>query len=84
MNQNEIRQLLDVVEKKIQTTVNGKIDKMNEKLDKHVTEHEQLMDKLDPIVDAVQWINTTKNYVMWISGLIAAVGSAIAVFKGLK
>lgn len=72
----------------IKLVVNGNIKRVEEKLDGHIVRHTELVDKhqellteLKPVVEAVQWINTTKKFVVYIGGMAAAVGGILALIK---
>ena len=82
MNPQELQKLLDGVKDEIKFTVNGKIDRLNEKFDKHIAEHDKLAEKIDPLVDAVRWINSSRKFIIWIGAPVAVIGSTIATLKG--
>lgn len=62
--------------------LNGKIDHLTKMLDDHLTEHDKLTEKLDPLLDAIRWINTSRKFIVWIGVPIAAMGAMIASVKG--
>ncbi len=82
MNPKELQTLLDGVKDEIRVTVNGKIDNLTKMLDKHIAEHDKLSEKLDPLLDAVRWINTSRKFIVWIGVPVATVGAMIASVKG--
>lgn len=82
MNPQELQTLLDGVKDEIKVTVNGKIDNLTKMLDNHIAEHDKLTEKLDPLVDAVRWINTSRKFVVWIGVPIATIGTMVATIKG--
>lgn len=42
----------------IREVVNGKIDKLSQKLDLH-------MEDMRPVKDALNWVNTTQRFIKW-------------------
>lgn len=62
--------------------LNGKIDHLTKMFDDHLTEHDKLTEKLDPLLDAVRWINTSRKFIVWIGVPIATMGAMIASVKG--
>lgn len=58
----------------IKLTVNGKIDKLNEKLDKHI-------ENMEPVIDGLHWIESTRKFVLWVGAPIGAVLAFFASFK---
>lgn len=65
----------------IKTTVNGKIDKMDQKLEEHCSEHMAFIEKLDPVIDGLQWLNTTRRFVLWAGGIVASIAGILTIFK---
>jgi len=61
----------------IKSVVNGKIDKMSEKLDAHIL-------TLEPISEAIMWINSTRKFLLWSSAIVVSFISTITLFKYLK
>ncbi len=68
----------------VKTTVNGKIDKMNATLDVHIEQHNSVVDEIRVVIEAVQWINSTRKFMVWVGGIAAAVASFFAVLNLLK
>jgi hypothetical protein len=67
----------------IKLTVNGKIDRIDEKLDAHIETHSKIANELEIVVDAVKWISTTRKFVLWVGGFFGSVGTIVALFKFL-
>jgi hypothetical protein len=65
----------------IKITVNGKIDKIDAKLDKHIETHGEAAAELRTVVEAVRWIGSTRKFVLWIGGLFGSIGTIVALFK---
>lgn len=68
----------------IKTVVNGNILRIESKLDQHIINHDELLTELKPVAEAVSWINTSKKFVVWISGFVIAITSIISISKFLK
>lgn len=58
----------------IKQTINGKIDNLT-------IRHDKLEQKLDPLIDGLQWIETTRKFIIWVAVPVTAL---IALIKGLK
>lgn len=65
----------------IKLTVNGKIDGLHEKVDNQQTNLAAFIEKLDPVIEAMGWLNTTKKVTTWVGGLAISVASIIALGK---
>ncbi len=75
----------------IKLVVNGNIKRVEDKLDGHIEKHTELLIKhqelitnLEPVVEAVQWINTTKKAAVYFGGFILAVGGLIGSITALN
>ena len=63
----------------IKTTVNGKIDKIDEKLTNHIDKHDKMLDEVKVLVDAVRWLDTTRKVAVWLGGLAAAIAGIVGL-----
>jgi hypothetical protein len=63
----------------IQLTVNGKIDKLHVKVDGQRDDLNLFIAKLDPVIDAMGWLNTTKRAVTWVGGLAGSIAAVFAL-----
>ena len=74
MDENQFKRLMEVMVKtiddKIDVKVNGKIDKLTEKVDMH-------REELQPILDAYKSANTVGNGAVWLSKVMLAIGAII-------
>ena len=68
----------------IKTTVNGKIDRMNDKLDVHIEQHNSVVDEIRVVIEAVQWLNSTRKFMIWGGGMVAALVSCFALWNNIK
>lgn len=68
----------------IKLTVNGKIDKLHDKVDGQQDQLNSFIQKLEPVIDAVSWINTSKRAVTWMGGVAASVAAIFALNNYLK
>jgi hypothetical protein len=77
----DMEQIRAVIEETIHKTVNGKIDRMEKKLDEHIK-------KMQPVYEVYDTANHIGNFAMWISKVFLAVsviiGSIIGLFKIMK
>jgi len=58
MRSEDIQLIRDTVHTTIKEVVNGKIDKLSDKLDEHIR-------VMEPVKDALSWVNTTQKFVKW-------------------
>lgn len=72
----------------IKETVNGKIDTLTRKVDDHNLSHEKDMRRILPIIEAfeaaerrVDDAKSAGKSVLWISGVITAIGGAYLIIK---
>ena len=56
----------------IQTVVNGKIDRMSQKLDDHITQHQGEMESLLPIIEAYKGSKILGELAKWVGGIAIA------------
>lgn len=61
----------------IHTVVNGNIRRVEEKVD-------LLNSNINPILEAVMWVNTTKKVTVWVAGFIVSLASVIASYNIIK
>lgn len=86
MSEEDLKKIQDT----IISTVNGKIDRLHEKVDAHNTQHEQDMTevkehikKVEPILEAYTGGIALGGLVKWSAGVITAVGVVWLSIKGL-
>lgn len=69
----------------IRTVVNGNIKRVEEKLDNHIETHDKAFEgvfkTLEPVVEGVRWINTTRKFVLWIAGFAIAITGTLTIFR---
>lgn len=76
----------------IKSTVNGKIDAIEKKIDQHNFKHEadlveikEHIAETKPVIEAYKGLNTAGNLVKWIAGVGTAIGvlwvMAMQIFK---
>lgn len=69
-DKEEITQLVERV-------VNGNIKRVENKVDLQLK-------KLEPVVEAVMWINTTKKIATYVAGAIVTIATTVAAYNTLK
>ena len=81
MKPDELDILKEHIELVIQRTVNGKIDKLNDKMEEHNRIHEahmetvvKHMEETKPILEAYRGFNTAGELIKWIAGVGTALG----------
>lgn len=60
----------------IEVTVNGKLDKIEKKLDKHI-------ERVEPYIIGFEGSKTIGKIIMWIGGIIITIGGSITILKNL-
>lgn len=73
MNSEDKQDIIDAVAKTVRIVVNGKIDKINDKLDQHMESsnlHWQKtvshMDEMAPLLDALRLVQSLQKFFKWI------------------
>lgn len=74
MNEEELQILKEHIEKVIDERVNGKIDRLDNKVDKHMKE-------MSPFLTGFKGAKIIGVTIKWVAGVVIAVGGAIALFK---
>lgn len=85
MNASDKAFIQDIITTSIATTVNGKIDRLTEKVDHHHTKHEEdmkdvreHMEQTRPIIEAYQGGKAIGGLAKWVAG----VGAAVLIISG--
>lgn len=88
MNSDQIDQLKKTIEIAIEKHVNGKMDKMNHKLDDYITADNQWKKDVTPSIEVMKQIqgfsSTTAYIVKFIIGMGSVSAIIIALIKWLK
>lgn len=66
--------LKKVIQESIQEHVNGKIDKMDKKLDAHIEE-------MRPLMDLIEGAVVMRKVVLWFTSFLIALGSVYLMWK---
>ena len=90
MTPAQLASLKEEVIKTIQTTVNGKVDRMQDCMNAHNVKHEEDMKRVLPVIEAFEEgqrdLNTAKKggkAVLWLSGTVTAIGGAYLVLRAI-
>lgn len=85
MNEEQLKQLIEAINHStvatIETTVNGKIRRIDEKLSEYI--HEDLKwkeEKVEPLIDAHRTVKNIAVFLKWLAGTIVAVGVLSKLF----
>lgn len=65
----------------IQQTVNGKIKRIEDKLDGHILRTEEIASDIKPVLEAIVWIDSTRKFLLYIGGIVGVVASILALAK---
>lgn len=83
LHEDHNKQMLEMVSKQIKETVNGKIDRLNDKTDKQDEILKRLDERLQPFEYTRSWFMAFKDGVSWVAGFITPVvivGGAVLWF----
>lgn len=83
MTQKEFEQLKQHVAETIKITVNGKIDKLNDKIDNYIKEDNEWKEKAEPVIEMGINARGASAAVLWIAGIVIAVGGAWLMIRNL-
>lgn len=75
MKQSDIDKIIQAVDKQIKVTVNAKIEKLSDKLDKHIEESK-------PAMDVYNTANNLGKFIKWIAGTLLAIVLLYTYIKG--
>lgn len=88
MNADQLKELKDALIKTVTLTVNGKIDGLTLKMDKHNEKHETDMKRILPVIEAyeisekiVYGAKSTGKIALVLAGFVMTVGGAYLVIK---
>lgn len=95
MTESDKQEILDAVTATIKTVVNGKIDRMDAKMDLHIEAtalfrnevtsfHDEVtlkLTSLDPVIEGMSTIKNGRSFLVWIGVPLAVIGSLIALFR---
>ena len=73
LSKQDKKEIIEIIVK----TVNGKIDKLDAKLDAHLTE-------ISTFIDGWRGAKVIGNTIKWIAGVLINIGESIAVLKQIK
>lgn len=77
MSTDELHNSIDqAIERSIKKYVNGKIDAMDKKLDTHIA-------TMEPVIEGVRFINTSRRFVLWIATPVGAFAGLWVAVKNL-
>lgn len=75
MDKAHLDEIREAVREQITITVNGKIDKLNTKVDNLISDFSAYKEENQPMTDLFKAANTGRKAVIWISTTLAAVGT---------
>lgn len=79
MTPEQIAQLEKSVKETIEKTVNGKINRLDQKLDEYIKHDMEWKETVQPVIDAYTTVNKVGSFVQWISKVILAIGVIVGV-----
>ncbi len=85
MNDDQLKKLIEAINHStvatIETTVNGKIRRIDEKLSEYI--HSDITwkeEKVEPLIDAHNTIKNMAVFIKWVAGIVVAGGIIIKLF----
>lgn len=72
-----------IIEKSLEKYVNGKIDKLTQKLDDYILSDNKWKESAEPVLQLGRNAEGTSKTIFWLSAIIIAIGGAFAIIKGL-
>lgn len=83
MTPKEIEDLKATLTETIKITVNGKIDRLNNKLDLYIQEDNDWKDRAKPVIEMGNNARGASVAALWLAGLIIAIGGAWEIIRNL-
>lgn len=78
MKPNELEHIANILKSTIESTVNGKINRLSEKLDTYIKEDMSWKaEKVEPLIDAHKTIKNMAIFLKWLAGGVVALGVII-------
>ena len=77
MDDNQLEQLKKILKESFDIYINGKIDKMNMKLDTYIREDNQWKDSVNPSIETMRKIQNFSSVTRWIVQSILLVGAVV-------
>jgi len=72
MKQADLQLLQELIETTIKSTVNGKIDRLTEKVEEYQKKHNEDMDEIKPFLQGVAGAKVLGSGLKWIAGIAIA------------
>lgn len=85
MTDEELKRLIEAINHStmatIETTVNGKIRRIDEKLSEYIhTDLKWKEEKVEPLIEAHRTVKNVGIFVKWLAGIVIAVGVLLKLF----
>ena len=85
MTDKELQKVIEALKTTVENTVNGKIKRLDEKLDAYIKTDIQWKETVQPVIDAYSTVNKVGLFVEWVwkvgTPLIAIAGGIIYLIK---
>ena len=83
MTIEEFEQLKNALVETVKITVNGKIDRMNSKLDTYIKEDNEWKERAEPVIKMGNNAKGASIVVLWLAGVIIAIGGAWQILRDI-
>ena len=80
MKPDDLEKVITALKGTVETTVNGKINHLSEKLDKYIQEDSKWkQEKVEPLIDAHRTIKNMAIFLKWTAGIVVSVGVLLKI-----
>lgn len=84
MTEEQLQEINKTIVQTIEKTVNGKINRLDIKIDDYIKHDMEWKETVEPIIKAYSTANNVGDFAIWISKIILAVGIIVGVFMGIN
>ena len=85
MTDKELQKVIEALKSTVETTVNGKIKRLDEKMDMYIKNDEKWKDTVQPVIDAYSTVNKVGVFVTWFwkvgTPMVGIIGGIIYLIK---
>jgi uncharacterized protein YeeX (DUF496 family) len=78
MDDKDLQKIIVALQDTIDKKVNGKIIRLDEKLDAYIKHDMEWKETVQPVIDAYDTVNRVGGFVQWFSKVILAIGVIVA------
>jgi hypothetical protein len=79
MEDKDLQKIIIALQDTIDKKVNGKINRLDEKLDEYIKHDMEWKETVQPVIEAYQAVNNIGTFVQWFSKVILAIGVIVGM-----